>query len=365
MRDPRYAPDDNWPRRGPDNYAVATQTPTKPLGKAAAPRRWPWFLLGLTITLATTFVLLVGLVQSDALTLPFFDNNSTVLIPTATVPLPTVTPVPTAGPSAALRHSWALGCGAGKPKPPTYFIYTGLDPYLTNNKPAPHEVALTFDDGPTPYTSPAILDFLEQNHVPATFFVEGSYASLWPDLIKREWNDGFAIGEHSWDHPDLTLQTEAGLQHQLGDTDAALHKILGKSACLWLWRPPYGSVNRHVLNASAAYGLTTVTWDNSSGDWLRPGADKIAIAVLNQAHPGAIVLMHDGPADREETAQALPAIIAGLQARGLTPVTLPQLLMDGGYPGVSTQGPSATDGTPTPAPSPAAPNDQPWYNSGE
>ncbi|MBA3824355.1 MAG: polysaccharide deacetylase family protein [Ktedonobacterales bacterium] len=349
MRDPRYVDRDTWPQPAWDARSVATETPTQPL-RAARAHRWPWFVLGMGISLATTLVLLVGLVQSDAVTLPFFGNNSTALAPTATLIPLTPTVVPTQGPTPAQLQNIARGCGAGVPKPVPFFIPTGTNPNIAGKK-APNEIALTFDDGPTPYSSPAILDFLEKTHTPATFFVEGSYAINWPDLIKREWADGFAIGEHSWDHPDFTLQTEAGLVHQFGDTDAILHKILGKKACLWLWRPPYGSVNRHILNVSATYGLTTVTWDDSSGDWLKPGADKIAAAVLNQAHPGAIVLMHDGPADRAETAEALPTILAGLQARGLKPVMLPQLLADGGYPGISTLPPTA-DGAATPTATP-------------
>ncbi len=366
MRDPRYDAQESWPRRRSDDaFAVATQTPTRPLRavRGDTTRRWPWFVLGLSVSLATALALLVGLVQSDAVTLPFFGNNSTALAPTATPIPPTATVVPTQGPDAAQVLNAARGCGKGVPKPPPYYIPTGRNPNIVGQQ-APNEVALTFDDGPTSYSSPAILDFLEKTHTPATFFVEGSYAASWPDLIKREWADGFAIGEHSWDHPDLTLQTDAGLVHQFGDTDRTLRKILGKNACLWLWRPPYGSVNRRILNVSASYGLTTVTWDNSSGDWLRPGADKIATAVLNQAHPGAIILMHDGPADREETAQALPTILAGLQARGLKPVMLPQLLADGGYPGISTQ-PTIPGANATPSPGPTTTNDPVWLNTND
>ena len=350
MRDRRYVDEETWPHRSIDESSVATAAPThklREMKRGERQGRWPWFVLGLGLTLATTLVLLVGLVQSDAVTLPFFAGNSTALAPTATPIPPTVTP--TAGPTTAQIQNAARGCGAGVPKPPPYYIPTGRNPNIAGQK-APNEVALTFDDGPTPYSSPAILDYLEKTHTPATFFVEGGYAATWPDLIRREWADGFAIGEHSWDHPDFTLQSDAGLAHQFGDTDAALHRILGKDACLWLWRPPYGSVNRRILNVSATYGLTTITWDNSSGDWLLPGAEKIATAVLNQAHPGAIVLMHDGPANRQETADALPAILAGLQARGLTPVMLPQLLADGGYPGIVTVPPAAGNATPSPTP---------------
>jgi peptidoglycan/xylan/chitin deacetylase (PgdA/CDA1 family) len=92
--------------------------------------------------------------------------------------------------------------------------------------------------------------------------------------------------------------------------------------------------NGAVIAHAASLGLTTIDWDDDTRDWSRPGAQAIANVALAEAHPGAIIIMHDGPANREETLAALPLILAGLQARGLKPVTVPQLLMDGGYSGV-------------------------------
>jgi peptidoglycan/xylan/chitin deacetylase (PgdA/CDA1 family) len=220
-------------------------------------------------------------------------------------------------------------------------VYTGLKPGTSGA--VPHEVALTFDDGPTPYTSPPIFTFLEHTHTQATFFVEGQYVHEWPNLLEREWRDGFAIGVHTWDHPDMPTLSPQRVQHQFNDTLQAIHSVIGAKACVWMWRPPYGDYNASVLQAAQGYGLTTVTWDDSSADWTRPGASAIARRVLASAHPGAIILMHDGPAFREQTAAALPLILVGLQARGLTPVTLPRLLADGHYPGVSVSaGPLTT-----------------------
>lgn len=235
----------------------------------------------------------------------------------------------------------AMGCADGKPPSLTKPIYTskGFAPGV----PAPNEVALTFDDGPTPYTTPPILDYLEQNHIPATFFVEGLYARVWPYLVQREWNDGFAIGMHSWDHPVLTILPDGQMPHQFGDSLNSIHGAIGKDACIWFWRPPYGSYDPRILGVAKSYGLTTILWDDDSVDYSRPGPDHIAATVLSEAHPGAVILMHDGPARREQTLAALPIILAGLKARGLKPVTLPQLLMDSQYPGVDTTQPSWRD----------------------
>jgi peptidoglycan-N-acetylglucosamine deacetylase len=247
------------------------------------------------------------------------------------VATPTRTPDP-----LLLRNAALLGCHPSAPAPQSNVLWTGLKP--GDPGPVPREVALTFDDGPTPYTSPPILDILEKTHTPATFFVEGQYIHTWPYLLRREWQDGFAVALHTWDHPLMSKLTATQMRHQFGDTLAEMRGILGARACVWLWRPPYADYNQAVLKMAASYGLTTVTWDDSSDDWDRPGVSKIVDNVLSNAHPGAIVLMHDGPALREQTAAALPEILAGLRERGLVPVTLPKLLADGHYPGVAVSG---------------------------
>ena len=240
-------------------------------------------------------------------------------------PVPTATPTP----NPMIAHNAQLGCVSKAPAPLPGVISTAHAGGQV--APPPNEVALTFDDGPTPYSSPGVLTALEQAHVPATVFVEGQYIREWPDLLKREWNDGFAVAVHTWDHPLMSKLSTDQMNHQFRDTLAAIHDILGQNACVWIWRPPYGDYNKAVLDMATSYGLTTVTWDDSSDDWDRPGVQKIVDNVLSQAHPGAIILMHDGPSFREQTAAASPGILDGLRARGLTPVTLPTLLADAGY----------------------------------
>ena len=346
----------------PDHHGSHYSTSDAPMVATLPPRRamrgiLGWLLIAFSVSLASLLVILVGLVQSQAITWPFGSNQANVHVLPATPTLgptviPTTTPLPQ--PSAEQVRNARAGCANGVVKPMSQILWTGENPLLTTPQPAPHEVALTFDDGPTPYSTPAILDALELSHTPATFFVEGSYAAIWPQLVQREWQDGFAIGMHTWDHPNMMLQSAAGLAHQFGDTLAAVRKALGTKACLWMWRPPYGSYNMHVVNTGSSYGLTTVTWDTDSFDWTTPGTDAIVARVLRAAHPGAIILMHDGPANRAETAQALPLILAGLKARGLTPVTLPQLLVDGHYPGLATT-PTAPN-IPTPSTHPMVSN---------
>jgi peptidoglycan/xylan/chitin deacetylase (PgdA/CDA1 family) len=225
---------------------------------------------------------------------------------------------------------------------------------------APHAnvVALTFDDGPTPAYSPAIISYLEKMHTHATFFVLGQYAKAYPWLIQREAADGFTIGIHTWNHPDMTTLTPAQRAWQLAATAQQLHADLGANACLWLWRPPYGAYNSAILSQAGSFGLTTIIWNDDPADWSQPGTMTIVNRVLGNVHPGSIILMHDGPAGRSQTLAALPYILAGLHQRGLTPVSLPQLLF-GYQPPTPTPTPTPTGvATPTEAPSPT-PTDTP------
>jgi peptidoglycan/xylan/chitin deacetylase (PgdA/CDA1 family) len=265
--------------------------------------------------------------------------------PAATATLPAPTAAATAAPevpSVVRIGKGGASCALGPSSPLPSVVYGGA--YGGGASAA--EVALTFDDGPTPTTSPPIYSFLEQSHTPATFFDEGQYIHLWPYLVQREWSDGFAIGLHSWDHPVMSQLSLAQMYHQFGDTIAAYHSALGYATCPWFWRPPYGDYNATVVQTARAYGLSTIMWDVDPQDWARPGVQTIVSRVLAQVHPGAIVLMHDGPALREQTAAALPQIVAGLKVRGLVPVTLPRLLADNRYPGVR---PVLQPLTPTPS----------------
>lgn len=250
--------------------------------------------------------------------------------------------------TASYTGSWSggvgQGCpGGGAPTPRPYVIYNAA----TYGAPRSNMVALTFDDGPVPASTLPILTFLEQSHTPATFFVMGQYANVYPWLIQREAADGFAIGVHTWNHPDMQLLSVSARAYQLGSTIQQLHLDLGNSFCAWLWRPPYGSVNSGIVAQAGAFGLTTINWDVDPMDWSRPGTMVIVQRVLSQVRPGSIILLHDGPAAREQTAAALPYILAGLHDRGLIPVTVPTLL---GSESAAT-GPAPT---PTPTVTPTA-----------
>lgn len=212
------------------------------------------------------------------------------------------------------------GCGPNV-RPASSVIWTG---------PTQREVALTFDDGPSPDYTATILTTLEQTHTPATFFLVGSNVQQYPALVQREAGDGFTLGIHTWDHPDMTTLSPQQRDQELAATAQAIHTALGANYCLPYWRPPFGAYNDAVVTQARSLGLSTVTWGVDPRDWSTPGVKVIVDRVLSAVYPGAIILLHDGYRDHWQTAQALPLIIRGLKRRGYVPVTLPALLAGGG-----------------------------------
>lgn len=199
-----------------------------------------------------------------------------------------------------------------------------------------HEVALTFDDGPNPNYTPQIVEALQAAGMHATFFVVGSHAEKYPNLVQQEWAAGMAIGNHTLHHDYLVGAKPVKVRDNLGQTADILETVT-QDPCLWLFRSPYGVLyNKNAVTDEIQHeGYVIVNWDIAARDWLRPGAAAIAQRVIANLHPGAIVLLHDsGPdtenQDRSQTAAALPVILAALKQRGLVSVTLPQLLRDSG-----------------------------------
>ncbi len=187
------------------------------------------------------------------------------------------------------------------------------------------EVALTFDDGPSMYT-PQILNILQENSVHATFFCVGEWVQYYPNYVQQEYNAGHVVGNHTWDHADLTTLSSSGMQAELSKTSTLIQQTIGVQPTLF--RPPYGAVNESVKSQAIQMGLTPVMWSVDTQDWTRPGSDAIVNTALSQAGNGDIILMHDGGGDRSQTVAALPRIIQGLQQRGLRLVTVTQLIHD-------------------------------------
>lgn len=172
-------------------------------------------------------------------------------------------------------------------------------------------IYLTFDDGPDPTYTPQVLDLLARYGARATFFVIGRSAAAHPELIQRIAAEGHTLGNHTYNHPSLAGMGREQVLAELGRTQEALGGL--GAACM---RPPYGAEDQFTATYAAELGLSVVRWGIDPQDWARPGAATIAAHVLARAHPGAIVLFHDGGGDRSQTVAALEPILSGLSAQG-------------------------------------------------
>ncbi len=180
-------------------------------------------------------------------------------------------------------------------------------------------IALTFDDGPGPYT-PAVLSVLEQYHVPATFFEIGEEVANYPQYARLVAAAGYPVEDHTWSHPDLTTLSAAGVAAQIDMTQAEIQAVTGTTPqCV---RPPYDAWNGTVLSQIASRGLTTMSYSVDPKDWTVPGVQAIVSRVVGAAFPGAVVDMHDAGGDRSQTVAALPQIISQLRGMGYSFVSI-------------------------------------------
>jgi peptidoglycan-N-acetylglucosamine deacetylase len=201
----------------------------------------------------------------------------------------------------------------------------GYTPFVKEGGPNGHDVALTFDDGPGPYT-PGVLSVLEHEHAPATFFAIGEEERYFSASTVREIHDGDVIGDHTETHPELARLSQHDQHEELFEQIARIELLGGRRPSLF--RPPYGSFNATTFRELHAMHLLMVLWSVDTGDYLQPGVPTIVERVVAGAHPGAIFLLHDAGGNRAQTIAALPTIIHKLRARGYRLVTVPQLLAD-------------------------------------
>ncbi|MFE1318433.1 polysaccharide deacetylase family protein [Kitasatospora phosalacinea] len=189
----------------------------------------------------------------------------------------------------------------------------------TSPLPAPSgTLALTFDDGPHPDSTPALLDALTATGHRATFFLCGAQAERHPELVRALDRAGMAIANHSWSHPSLPGLPLPAVHEEIHRTNRVLTELTGRPPVLF--RPPYGASSPAVARIAAEAGLTETLWDVDPRDWDGTAPAEI-VAVLATARPGDTVLLHDH--GNRNTVTALPAVLAALTARGLRSAALP------------------------------------------
>lgn len=177
-------------------------------------------------------------------------------------------------------------------------------------------VALTFDDGPGPYTE-RLLDCIERNKVRATFFLVGQSVPVYPNAVKRQYQLKCEIGNHTYNHPQLTRIADSQISAQIDSTNTNIRNITGHNATLL--RPPYGSYNASV---NALAGTPVIMWSIDTRDWETKNTQSTVNAVLNYVRDGDIILMHD---IHLPTVAAAEIIIPELLNRGYQMVTVSEL----------------------------------------
>jgi peptidoglycan/xylan/chitin deacetylase (PgdA/CDA1 family) len=188
-------------------------------------------------------------------------------------------------------------------------------------------VALTFDDGPNPGYTLEVAQILDAHNAKGTFFEVGKAVEQRPDITTALLDDGHVVGNHSYFH-DATSYLDPRYP-ELARAERVFANQVG--FCPSLFRPPHGTHTPFMSQVVTNAGMNLVTWEVSAQDWVETDPQRLAENILAQVQPGSIILLHDGidgniGADRSVVLQALPAILDGLAARGLTPVTLDKLL---------------------------------------
>ena len=191
------------------------------------------------------------------------------------------------------------------------------------------EIALTFDDGPGPYT-PQVLAALLHAHVPATFFEVGVLERYFHASTATIVSRGYPIGDHTESHAPMSRLSAADQRTQLLQQVSATGNY--GAPFPRLFRPPYGLWNNTTLSILKGFRMLMVMWTVDTSDYREPGVAAIVQSAVTGARPGAIILMHDAGGNRQETVDALPLIIRTLRARGYRFVTVPRLLLDNPAP---------------------------------
>ena len=181
-------------------------------------------------------------------------------------------------------------------------------------------IALSFDDGPSEYTS-RVLDTLERHGARATFFTVGRFLEDWRETVIRAAGLGCEIAGHSWDHKDLTSLPEERIKQQILDTSAAIEEITGVGTRIF--RPPYGAVNSRVKKVSGEIDNAMIYWSVDPRDWQVRDADAVCRAVMESVQDRDIVILHD---TYGTTADAAERLIPELISQGYQLVTVSELL---------------------------------------
>jgi len=199
-----------------------------------------------------------------------------------------------------------------------------LDVRETLSPPSRERLAvLTFDDGPYPVETPALLAELASLDVPADFFLIGNDTRRQPAIAKAVAAGGDEVGNHSLTHPEMSELTLGAQRTEIADGAAVIDAVTGDRPAFF--RPPHGNYDEDTIRAASAVGESVALWDEDTGDWRDLTARQITQATIDQARAPAVILLHDG---KDATIDALPQIVATYRRAGYRFVTLRELERD-------------------------------------
>ncbi len=186
------------------------------------------------------------------------------------------------------------------------------------------KIALTFDDGPHPTKTGKILDVLQKYGVKGTFFVIGENAKLYPDVLKKVYDAGHEIGNHTFSHQSINKMSYSSLIESVGKCSDIIKEITGVKPVYF--RPPEGYLNDGIAEQLYKNGYDVILWRVDTYDWKGRDVKSIYTTVVNSVKCGDIILMHDYISYSSYTAQALDMIIPKLISEGYEFVTISELI---------------------------------------
>ncbi|SOC43364.1 polysaccharide deacetylase family protein [Ureibacillus acetophenoni] len=232
-------------------------------------------------------------------------GNSDIGVPMATIPLSSIYPL--------LSKEFQTGIE-------NHSVITNPPPQKESSSNTGKKVALTFDDGPHPTVTTSILDTLDKYDAKATFFVVGNRVEKYADIVIETLERGHEIGNHTWNHENLTKVSSNQVMDQINATNVAIHNVLGEYPTVF--RPPYGAKNDSVISV---IDLPVVMWTIDTLDWKYRDSTNLLPSVQKNMHNNAIILMHD---IHQSTADGLESVLKYLQDEGYEFVTVSEILQN-------------------------------------
>jgi peptidoglycan/xylan/chitin deacetylase (PgdA/CDA1 family) len=217
--------------------------------------------------------------------------------------------VPAAGPPLPAAFNQQVVVGPGKPP----LLPDKAGPFGSRISTGTVQVALTFDDGPDPKYTPEVLALLDQYTVKATFCLVGEMVVQFPELVREIVDQGHTLCNHTWNHDvELGKKSKAEIRADLVRTNNAI-QAAAPDAKVSYFRHPGGAWTQAAVVVAKELGMSSLHWTVDTQDWTKPGAKSIEQVLTTDTALGSIVLMHDAGGERENTVEALKAMLPKLE----------------------------------------------------